>query len=271
MRVGAAALAGGIFGALGTVCFFLAFGTDYWLVASDNCGPYTWPTAETTVEKDANDTELQFVKAVTTSPASLTLHHEGFFWRCVFQVEPTADAVMATFFTNQPESKVCVQGYLFPFPVVLGPVPHPIYDATAVFRGFWTVFIILALASALTGSFLLVCGVPFISHRLYKLGGAFLIIAACLFLFLLLLFILWMEVVDVKRYILQERGETCTDIQVSVLYGLSFMMAAAGVPLELLSGLIFMLVGRVLLANKFMDELESIPSDLEPEAEYIPD
>ncbi|XP_061899707.1 transmembrane protein 182-like [Entelurus aequoreus] len=245
MRVGAAALAGGIFGSLGTMCFFLAFGTDYWLVASDNCGPYTWPTM-----KENNSNWTEFVKAVDVSPASLTLHHEGFFWRCVFQVEPAADAVLATLFTNQPESKVCVHGYLFPLPVTLGPVPHPIYDATAVFRGFWTVFIILALVSALTGSFLLVCGVPFISHKLYKLGGAFFIIAACSFLFVLLLFVLWMEVVDVKRYILQERGDTCSGGQVSVLYGLSFMVAAAGVPLELVSGLVFMLVGRALLANK---------------------
>lgn len=35
------------------------------------------------------------------------------------------------FLANQPESKVCVHGYLFPLPVALGPVPHPIYDATA--------------------------------------------------------------------------------------------------------------------------------------------
>ncbi|XP_077589406.1 transmembrane protein 182-like [Stigmatopora nigra] len=250
MKVGAAALAGGIFGAMGIICFFVAFGTDYWLVASDNCGPHIWTTIEKNEEKDVNRTELQFVKAVTISPASLTLHHEGFFWRCAFQVEPTADAVLSTFFTNQPESKVCVHGYLFPLPVALGPVPHPSYDGAAVFRGFWTIFIILALVSALTGSFLLVCGLPFISHKLYKIGGAFLIIAACLFLFVLLLFVLWMEVMDVKRYIVQERGESCTDIQVSVLYGLSFMVAAAGVPLELLSGLIFMLVGRVLLANQ---------------------
>lgn len=47
----------------------------------------------------------------------------------------------------------------------------------AVFRGFWTVLIILGLVSALAGGFLLVCGVPFISHKLYKLGGAFLIAA----------------------------------------------------------------------------------------------
>lgn len=45
----------------------------------------------------------------------------------------------------------------------------------AVFRGFWTLLIILGLVSAMTGGFLLVCGVPFVSHKLYKLGGAFLI------------------------------------------------------------------------------------------------
>lgn len=46
-----------------------------------------------------------------------------------------------------------------------------------VFRGFWTVLMILGLVATLTGGFLLVCGVPFISHKLCKLGGAFLIAA----------------------------------------------------------------------------------------------
>ncbi|XP_029021909.1 transmembrane protein 182-like [Betta splendens] len=246
MRVGAAALAGGIFGALGTLCFLLAFGTDYWLVASDDCGPHTWTTL--TGGKGANGTEVRAVEAA--GAPSLTLHHEGFFWRCGFQVEPTSHAVLATLFTNQPESKVCIHGYLFPLPVALGQVPHPIYDAAAVFRGFWTVLIILGLVSALTGGFLLVCGVPFISHRLYKLGGAFLVAAACLFLAVVSLYVLWMEAVDVKRYVLQERGDACPRARVSVLYGLSFMVAAAGVPLELISGLVFMLVGRTLRASK---------------------
>lgn len=74
--------------------------------------------------------------------------------------------------------------------------------------------------------------------------------AACLFLFTLLLYVLWIEVVDVKSYILQERGETCPNAEVSVLYGLSFMVAAAGVPLELISGLVFLLVGRAIHASK---------------------
>lgn len=67
---------------------------------------------------------------------------------------------------------------------------------------------------------------------------------------MLLLYILWVEVVDVKSYILQERGELCPDAQVSVLYGLSFMVAAAGVPLEVVSGLVFVLVGRALHSRK---------------------
>lgn len=67
---------------------------------------------------------------------------------------------------------------------------------------------------------------------------------------MLLLFVLWMEAVEVKRYILQERGEACPRAEVTALYGLSFMVAAAGVPLQLISGLIFLLVGRVFGASK---------------------
>lgn len=58
-----------------------------------------------------------------------------------------------------------------------------------------------------------------------------------------------MEAVEVRRYILQERGEECPQARVSALYGLSFMVAAAGVPLELVAGLVFMLVGRALQAS----------------------
>lgn len=55
--------------------------------------------------------------------------------------------------------------------------PHPLSLSPAVFRGFWTVLIILGLVAALTGGFLLVCGVSFLSPKLFKLGGAFLIAA----------------------------------------------------------------------------------------------
>lgn len=73
--------------------------------------------------------------------------------------------------------------------------------------------------------------------------------AACLFLLTLLLYVLWMEVVEVRRYVLQERGDSCPHARVSVHYGPSFMAAGAGVPLELVSGLVFMQAGRALQAR----------------------
>ncbi|KAM6953185.1 transmembrane protein 182-like [Aplochiton taeniatus] len=243
MRVGAVALAGGLFGALGTLCFLLAFGTDYWLLASDDCGLYA-PDVPPVVK------ETHSVNGTEVAPPSLTLHHEGFFWRCVFQADATVNAVVATLFTNQPETKLCIHGYLFPLPVAVGHVPHPSYDSTAVFRGFWTLLIILGVVSALTGGLLLLCAVPFTSPKLYRLGGAFQITAALLFLLLVVLYVLWAELVDVRRYVLQERGESCPGARVSVLYGWSFMVAASGVPLELLAGLLFMFVGIALRVSK---------------------
>lgn len=74
--------------------------------------------------------------------------------------------------------------------------------------------------------------------------------AAGLLLLLLLLFVLWMEAVDVSSYVLQEARGECPDAEVSVHYGLSFMAAAAGVPLEVLSGLLFLLAGRTLRAGR---------------------
>ncbi|XP_076149047.1 transmembrane protein 182-like [Alosa pseudoharengus] len=284
MKTGVAALVGGIVGGLGVLCFLVAFGTDYWLLASDDCGSGHYPTlpgttttttaattTTTTTTTPPNTTDaataptvlvanatrtniseavaLRSVEEVTAAP-SLTFHHEGFFWRCEFQAEASMHAILAVLFTNQPASKVCIHGYLFPLPVAVGPVPHPMYDTTAVFRGFWTVFIILALVAGLVGGFLLVCAVPFTSHKLYRLGGIFLITAACLFLVLVLLFVLWKELVDMRGYILQDRGLDCPDVQPVAHYGWSFMVAAAGIPLALLSGLLFFSIGVCLQRAK---------------------
>lgn len=246
MKFGAAALSGGVLGILGTLCLFLAFATDYWLVAIDKCKQVD------TLERTHDDNGTEITVLVTAGPPTYTssLYHEGFFWRCVFKVELTAEPHLSTLFTNQPESKFCIHGYLFPLPVALGHVPDPVYDSTAVFRGFWTVLIILALLCALIGGFLLVCGVPFYSHKLYRVGGALLITAACLFLFVLLLYVMWMELVDVKRYVLQDKQNWCPGTDVQIHYGLSFMVAAAAVPLVLLSGTIFMCVARALNRDK---------------------
>ncbi|XP_017330308.1 transmembrane protein 182 isoform X1 [Ictalurus punctatus] len=243
MKIGVAALVGGLLGVPGFLCFLLAFGTDYWLLAHEDC-VFKQPRTTTYSVAQINSTEASEVEDPNRS--FLTLHHEGFFWRCLFQHDSTQHLLLAVLFTNQPRSKECIQGYLFPLPVAVGPVPHNIYDATAVFRGFWTVLIILAVVASVTGGFLLVCAVPFISQKLYRVGGAFLITAGCLFLVLVGLFILWKELVDVRQYILQERGRACPDAHLEAQYGWSFIVAVAGIPLILLSGLLFYCIGRYL-------------------------
>ncbi|KAJ8416718.1 hypothetical protein AAFF_G00325960 [Aldrovandia affinis] len=254
MKTGVAALVAGIVGGIGVLCFLLSFATDYWLLASDDCGGYVQlevpAGVNTSMAGQVNGTEAEVVTAVPALPP-VTLHHEGFFWRCWFKGDPSLHVVWAVLFTNQPAPKFCIHGYLFPLPIAVGPVPHPDYDATAVFRGFWTMLIILAVTASVTGGFLLVCAVPFSSDKLYKAGGAFLMTAACLFLALVGLFVLWKEVAaDVGKYILQERGETCPNAHLEAHYGWSFMVAAAGIPLVLLSGLLFYFIGRHIQRRK---------------------
>ncbi|KAF7707182.1 transmembrane protein 182-like [Silurus meridionalis] len=247
MKTGVAALVGGLLGVPGFLCFLVAFGTDYWLLASDDCEGFKQLRATTYTIAQTNSTEDS--KVSDSSLSFLTLHHEGFFWHCLFQSDLTQHVLLAVLFTNQPRLKLCQRGYLFPLPVAVGPVPHYIYDATAVFRGFWTMLIILAIVANVTGGFLLVCAVPFISHKLYKAGGAFLITAACIFLVLVGLYILWKELVDVRQYILQERGRTCPGAHLETQYGWSFIVAVAGIPLMLLSGLLFYCIGRHIEGN----------------------
>ncbi|XP_021262110.1 transmembrane protein 182-like [Numida meleagris] len=238
MKAGVAALTAGILGSTAVLLFLLAFGTDYWLLAADVCG----------VTGDGNSTH-HAGEADTLAEAGtqiLTFHHEGFFWRCWFFGEGQSATIWTFWYTSQAHPKHCMHGYLFPMPIVLGPFPHPSYDTTAVYRGFWTAFIILAVAAGLVGGLLLVCGVPFVSARSYKVGGGFLIASGSLFLLLIFLFVLWKEfVADFQKYILLERSEVCLqETPVHVFYGWSFFLAAAGVPLSLLSGLIFFLIGR---------------------------
>ncbi|XP_028671784.1 transmembrane protein 182-like [Erpetoichthys calabaricus] len=255
MKVRIAALIAGTLGALGVLCFLTAFGTDYWLMASENCGRPTHPTSDSSSARGSSNGEEILVKKTTLKVVrdltETTFHHEGFFWRCWFQRNDSQDSIWNFLFTNQASHKFCIHGYLFPLPVAIGPVPHPSYDATAVFRGFWTAFIVLAITVSLVGGFLLVCAVPFASAKLYRWGGVSLITAGGLFTLVVSLFIVWKEVAaDLHKYILLERSEDCQEMLVSVQYGWSFMFASSGIPLTLLSGLLFYLIGRHIQRNK---------------------
>ncbi|XP_063791833.1 transmembrane protein 182-like isoform X2 [Pseudophryne corroboree] len=233
MRVGAAALVAGLIGGIGVLLFLVAFGTDYWLLATENCGAIGGlsPPPEN-----------------GTDPAAppLYFHHEGFFWRCWFNGEEFQETIWNFWFTSQAHPKHCIQGYLFPMPIATWPVPHPSYDPTAVYRGFWTAFIILAVAASLVGGLLLVCAVPFAAAQLYKVGGGFLITSGVLLALLIALFTLWKEfAADLEKYILLERSQKCfPDTHVRVYYGWSFLFAAVGAPLVLLSGLLFLCISR---------------------------
>ncbi|XP_034969771.1 transmembrane protein 182 isoform X1 [Zootoca vivipara] len=244
MKIKIAAFLAGIIGVLGVLLFLVAFGTDYWLLATETCGGFI-------PENSTYHTEE--VGTGNWTKGILTFHHEGFFWRCWFFGEDYKETIWNFWFTSQAHPKHCMHGYLFPMPIALGPHPHPSYDATAVYRGFWTAFIVLAVTASLVGGFLLVCGVPFVSARFYKVGGGFLITAGALFALLIFMFAMWKEfAADLPKYILLERSERCLDdTPVNVYYGWSFMFAAAGVPLVFLSGILFYLVGY------------SIPKELE--------
>lgn len=40
-----------------------------------------------------------------------------------------------------------------------------------VYRGFWSIFMLIGVAAVVLGGFFIICAAPFASHRLYKAGG----------------------------------------------------------------------------------------------------
>ncbi|XP_026530387.1 transmembrane protein 182-like [Notechis scutatus] len=243
MKIKIAAFLAAILGVLGVFLFLVAFGTDYWLLVTEKCGGFEVKNNNRSSEEDGKPGWKEGDKRI------LTFHHEGFFWRCWFFGEDYRETIWNFWFTSQAHPKHCMNAYLFPMPIVYGPHPHPSYDTTAVYRGFWTVLIVLAITASLVGVFLLVCGVPFVNARFYKVGGGFLMAAGCLFTLLIFMFVVWKEfAADLRKYILLERSERCPDdTPLTIYYGWSFMFATAGIPLVLLSGLLFYLVGHSIL------------------------
>uniref|UniRef100_A0A670Y3X0 Uncharacterized protein n=1 Tax=Pseudonaja textilis TaxID=8673 RepID=A0A670Y3X0_PSETE len=144
MKIKIAALLAAILGVLGVFLFLVAFGTDYWLLVTEKCGGFE---------------------------RILTFHHEGFFWRCWFFGEDYRETIW-NFWFSEYERKPC-QNYR-----ILASIPMLRYETMwSVYRGFWTALIVLAITASLVGVFLLVCGVPFVNARFYKVGGGFLMAA----------------------------------------------------------------------------------------------
>nr|XP_020012979.1 transmembrane protein 182-like [Castor canadensis] len=108
MRLNIAIFFGAIFGALGVLLFLVAFGSDYWLLATE-------------VGKCSGEQNLE----------NVTFHHEGFFWRCWFNgiLEENDSNIWKFWYTNQPPSKNCTHAYLSPYPFMRGEPNSTSYDS----------------------------------------------------------------------------------------------------------------------------------------------
>ncbi|KAL1766435.1 transmembrane protein 182-like [Sigmodon hispidus] len=125
MKIGIAALVAGIVGGVGIILFLVAFGTEYWLFATETCGSFESNNGTLDIEEE-NDEDVREYEIM-----SVVYHHEGFFWRCWFFGDDPQTSVWRYWFMNQPHPKRCIPGYLFPMQIAVGPFPHPSFDATA--------------------------------------------------------------------------------------------------------------------------------------------
>ncbi|KAM9804681.1 transmembrane protein 182 [Neosynchiropus ocellatus] len=239
MKLSVALFFAGLFGALAAVFIFLSFGTDYWLLASEGCYPSPDETADPVGVASEKD-------ELVNQNRDITLYHEGFFWRCSFGgSQADNDLLWNLWFTNQPHSKVCMHSYLFPFPVSHQTHNATQYDSAIIYRGFWSVFMLLSVATVVLAGFTIICAAPFASHCLYKAGGGLFLVSGLFLLCVVVMYVLWIQVLGVVSvYIDHQRTTVCPDFQLTLSYGLSFMFAPVGVFFCLLAGLLFLLIGR---------------------------
>ncbi|XP_057191366.1 transmembrane protein 182 isoform X3 [Triplophysa rosa] len=170
MKLHVALFFAGLFGALATLFILLSFGTDYWLLASETCkahGVFTLEKGGTVVNQD-NDLNQD----------ENTFYHEGFFWRCSFDDSMSKDDDLWKFwFENQAHAKVCKPAYLLPFPFPDQNYNITSYQTAIIYRGFWSVSMLLGVVAVVAGGFIIICAAPFTSHRLYKAGGGLYLIS----------------------------------------------------------------------------------------------
>uniref|UniRef100_A0A8C3AJE0 Transmembrane protein 182 n=2 Tax=Cyclopterus lumpus TaxID=8103 RepID=A0A8C3AJE0_CYCLU len=241
----------GLFGALAAVFILLSFGTDYWLLASESCQPDPDGSGFPEWEHSARSPGTRGDVVMQEGTSGVTLYHEGFFWRCSFGGNVGDDNLMwKLWFTNQPHSKVCMHAYLFPFPVSHQTHNATEYETAIIYRGFWSIFMLIGVAAVVLGGFFIICAAPFASHRLYKAGGGLFLASGLFLLCVVVMYVLWVQVLDVVDvYVDHQRSTVCPDFQLSLNYGLSFMFAPVGIFFCLLAGLLFLLIGRTIQIN----------------------
>lgn len=238
----------GFFGALSSVSLLGSLGSDYWLIASESCGDAAlfklWR-----VTKDISQAQPD---SSNQAENSLLFYHEGLFWRCSYHRGSNGQqgSILAFLITNQPCQKVCVPAYLSHAPVSGLPNSVLTSDSATVQRAFWCVIFVLGVILVVTGGFVTICATPGTSHRLYETGGALFITGGILIMSVVMLFAVWVQVSDsLERYGLQRRRLVCNNLQLSVHYGPSFMLAPTAAFLCLLTGLFLLLIPSVSKAS----------------------
>ncbi|KAJ3592462.1 hypothetical protein NHX12_007589 [Muraenolepis orangiensis] len=218
MKLSVAQFFAGLFGALGVLCVLLSFGTDYWLLASETCWPLPpgtpWP--EQLESGDVNN---------SIAVPWQSFSHEGFFWKCTWTIDFHVDdrnLLWKLWLTNQPQSK-------------------------EFYRGFWSIFMLIGVAAVVVGGFVIICAAPFASHQLYKAGGGLFIVSGLFLLCVVVMYVLWVQVLDVMDlYADHQRSWRCHSFELALQYGPSFMLAPVGIFFTLLSGLLFLVIGRTI-------------------------
>ncbi|XP_072253731.1 transmembrane protein 182 [Leuresthes tenuis] len=241
MKLSVALFFAGLFGALAAVFILLSFGTDYWLLAAESCHP----NPDGSVSSDQVTAKYEDVMIEETG-SDITLYHEGFFWKCFFSGSNGDENLQwKLWFKNQPNSKVCTPAYLFPFPVSHQTHNTTEYNSAIIYRGFWSIFMLIGVAAVALGGFIIICAAPFANHCLYKAGGGLFLTSGFFLLCVVVMYILWLQVLDVVEvYINHQRSSLCPDFHLSISYGLSFIFAPIGIFFCLLAGLLFLLIGR---------------------------
>ncbi|CAM4605562.1 hypothetical protein PO909_033656 [Leuciscus waleckii] len=240
MKLHVALFFAGLFGALATLFILLAFGTDYWLLASETCNPHS----NGPVSLERGDVVVNQGQHQVSDGQNITFHHEGFFWRCTFNDIMNDDNLWKFWFENQPHARVCKPAYLLPFPFPDESYNTTSYQSAIIYRGFWSVSMLVGVAAVVAGGFIIICAAPFASHRLYKAGGGLYLISGFFLLAVTVMYVIWIDILDVMSLYEEYQSEKCSEFELNMTYGLSFMFAPVGVFFCLLSGLLFLVIGR---------------------------
>ncbi|XP_021113796.1 transmembrane protein 182 isoform X2 [Heterocephalus glaber] len=223
MRLNIAIFFGALFGALGVLLFLVAFGSDYWLLATE-------------VERCSGEQQI----------ADITFYHEGFFWRCWFSGvrEENYSSTYKFWYTNQPPFKNCTHAYLSPYPFTRGQHNSTAYDS-AVSALYQICGCISSRIFYHQSSFLTLSRHHFHAGHGGTGGSRLRQKDHCiLFVMVVLLYTIWVQLVaDFEGY-RSMKLKDCLEFTPSVLFGWSFFVAPAGIFFSLLAGLLFLVVGR---------------------------